>query len=461
MKGFSHMHVKSAVRNHLKDTFRCSHLTTMQIGQIVPLFAEEMINGGTFNIKGRYFSRLAPLVKPTYGDFFFKTVDVFVPYHQLAFDFTAWQEGKTTYEGITPSSRYLNYTDILVFFGTYGTTNGSSTNYDYSYIDSGGSTAYRKFTDVGRYYFKILCSLGYNIPQNVDLQSNSNFMTQVNSQPLSAMPLLAFAKGYNDYMSQSQRFNTSSLTNFLRCVKYNISTTGYYPASHNISSDGINVIFSNIKLCYENDYFTSAWQNPNSALYGNQSLVTIGSTPGTSGTDQLLNGNAGVSENIPVSQITASDHRVTIYQRMLDFLESYDKWVRRNVYSGSRDVQQIYSRFGIKPEDYRSHYADVIHTDSMQIQVGDVTSMAETTYQPLGYYAGKGILSGQNSSKYRCSDYGLRMILGYITVRPFYPYGSFRQVLRNQPLDYYTPEFDGLGAKYSYQRYFPFYGSRQ
>ena len=137
---------------------------------------------------------------------------------------------------------------------------------------------------------------------------------------------------------------------------------------------------------------------------------------------------------------------LTLGQRSLDFLKSFDDWVRRNNYSGSRSVQQIYSRFGIKTEDYRSHFAQVISTDSLPVQVGDVTSTADTSGSILGDYAGKGIMSGSKDINIQVSDYGLILILGYFTITPMNAYGYDRKVLRNQPLDYYNPEFDGIGA---------------
>lgn len=82
----------------------------------------------------------------------------------------------------------------------------------------------------------------------------------------------------------------------------------------------------------------------------------------------------------------------------------------------------------------------------MPVQVGDITSTADTTGAVLGEYAGKGIMSGSKDVDIQVSDYGLILILGYFTVTPMNAYGYDRKVLRNAPLDYYNPEFDGIGA---------------
>lgn len=89
MKGFDILKVKSAVKSHNKFDLSRTHLTTMDFGQIIPLFNEETVPGDRFHISGDFFSRLAPLVKPTYGKFSFKTVSAFVPYYMVAEDVDA------------------------------------------------------------------------------------------------------------------------------------------------------------------------------------------------------------------------------------------------------------------------------------------------------------------------------------------------------------------------------------
>ena len=282
MKGFDVLKVKSAVKTRNKFDLSRTHLTTMDFGEIVPLLVEETIPGDQISVNASYFSRLAPLVKPTYGKFSFKTVSAYVPYHQIAEDVDAWMAGLGTWEGATTYQRYITYSELFSFImnqccsgyviGT--TTPASATNADIIYKNTTGNEAYLCFTEVGKYYVKVLNALGYAIPENVNLKSGSTWMTQLSSIKLSAYPLLAFFKVYNDYMSQSQRFNGSVLSNFLRCVRQQIATTGYSNGS--ITATGLNTLFSNLKLNYDNDYFVSAWQTPNAAISGNQSISAMG-----------------------------------------------------------------------------------------------------------------------------------------------------------------------------------------
>ena len=119
MKGFDVLKVKSAVKSRNKFDLSFSHLTTMDFGEIVPLFARELIPADEFKVRGDYFSRMAPLVKPTYGKFQFKTVAGFVPYHQVAYDADAWISGKTSLEGQTTHSRFITVNTLFSFIFTY------------------------------------------------------------------------------------------------------------------------------------------------------------------------------------------------------------------------------------------------------------------------------------------------------------------------------------------------------
>lgn len=446
MKGFDTLKVKSAVQSRSELDLSRSHLTTMNFGEIVPLCVEEVVPGDKISVDAEYFSRLAPLVMPTYGKFSFKTVAGYVPYHQIADDADAWLAGKTVFEGQTPKLRYITYGNLMGFYNLSSvstTASVTSANCDFSYVNSAGTTIYAKLTKYGKMCNKVLNALGYAIPQGADFRTTSTWYGGLRTSKLSAMPLLAFFKLYNDYMSQSQRFNTSALTDALYKIKHGLTDTNLWTASTgSIAPSGIKILFDNLKLAYENDYFTSAWQKPNTPLSATENVANT-DVPAHPNSDQWVFGN-GVDNYLAAQQ---GNTMTDISQRALDMLQRFDAWVRRNNYSGSRAVQQVYSRFGIKTDDYRTNYAHVLKTDTLPVQVGDVTCTSESQSVPLGEYAGKGIMSGSNGISCECDDHGLFMILGYFTVRPMNAYGYDRRVLRTTPLDFYNPEFDGIGAE--------------
>ena len=448
-KGFDTLHIKSAVKTRNKFDLSRAHLTTMNFGEIVPLFSEETVPGDDIKVKASYFSRMAPLVKPTYGKFSFKTMAAFVPYHQVAEDFDGWVAGKNVFEGENTKFRCFTV-ETLVSFILFGcssslvtSVNANAQNSDFTFIGADGVMGYRLFTDKGRYFFKVLNSLGYALPQGTNLQTGSTWYKTVAQEKLSAYPLLAFFKAYNDYMSQSQRFNISALSAFLRGVKQGKNVGGYDASNGNLSYVGLSLMFDNLFLCYDNDYFTSAWRYPTSPLgVGTEPQLYQSSVPASA--YELVENN---NQYVDLNSVRTDGSEFQISQRALDWLKSFDAWVRRNNYSGSRAVQQIYSRFGIKTDDYKTHYAHILGSNSTPIQVGDVTSTSDATGATLGEYAGKGIMNGGDGFSVKADDYGLFVILGWFTVSPMNAYGFDRKVLRNTPLDYFTPEFDGIGAE--------------
>lgn len=212
----------------------------------------------------------------------------------------------------------------FLLYGCSGTlltgTGAIFSNSQFTYVDSSGNTTYRLFTNKGRYVVKVLNALGYTIPQGVDLQTGSTWMTVEAPYKLSAYPLLAFFKAYNDYMSQSQRFNISALSAFLRGVKQNKSVGGYSPATGIIDYNGLSVLFDNLYLCYDNDYFTSAWRHPVSPL-------GVGTEPQlyASGVPVPIQSAYVQNDNTDITYHGLTDGAVVeIGQRSLDWLKSFD-----------------------------------------------------------------------------------------------------------------------------------------
>lgn len=454
MKNLETLHLDDASGKKNKFARPRTHLTTMEIGEIMPLMHEELIPGDTVNVSEGIFSRLAPLAVPTYGSFSFRTATMFVDYYQLFKGAESWFSGKTVSRGSSVVLPHFTKGDLVNFFASVQLSSSVSSpsdtaKYDFCYTVSGNSVKYFKFTRFGKWCYKVFRSLGYQIPSLVSTTANLSDATGY-SKKLNALPFLAFCKAYNDYMFQSQRYDTGMITSRLETIRLGNDYTNWYTASSGrINYLGLPEIMLAVKLQYENDYFTSCWQSPNNPINTNSGDVTS--------INYYYSDSTGYKPvNSTVNNITTSTISSTINQRSLDFLRSFDNWVRRNNYSGSKDVEKIYSRFGIKPEFYKANYCHLVNTSRTNVQVGDVTSLSDTKTPTesigeyngtvLGEYAGKGIVNGDTGYKYRADDFGMLITLGWITVKPIYSNGYDRAVLRTDALDFYNPEFDGLGG---------------
>lgn len=488
--------IKDAVKARTLEDLSCDHLTTLEIGQIVPLWAVETIISGKYPVKATHFSRLAPLVKPTYGRMYFKTATMFIPYYQVCDNFDGWMNGNKTVNGEVAASRYIKRRTILeVFTNAPIITEVSAADVATgSWFDvrckNGNTDKYYKYTNTGKYYIKILNSLGYVIPMNGNTNtSNAWYSTGYGSKNLNALPIIAFAKGYNDWMSQSQRYNNSILTKFLFAIKHDKTMsyqgqTVYDASTHCITKYGLILLLDSIRLMYENDYFTEAWQYPNSPIAGQEYTMNGDESTQSVDNNQLWKGNDDENENTTTNNTiwrgengtyigadvdfaatgeqaeeggevyVEGSIRVTLAKRAMDYLDAWDRYVKRNNYAGSKDVQQIYARFGIKIEDFKSNYSHMIAKSTAPIQIGDITATAQDFVSAgsdnnvaIGDYAGKGIISNNERFNYKANEVGLLCTYAWITTAPMNVYGEDRMIKRVTPIDYYKPEFDGIGPE--------------
>lgn len=485
MKGFDFLNINSAIQHRNKFDLSMPHLTTMSIGQIQPVWNASAVPGDHFAVKGRMFSRMAPLMVPTYGKLDLKSASFFVPYHQIAEDADAFFNGRTTYEGQTVYLRYFTVNTLLDFFinGQNVITNDyvsaavsnpaksdginiDPSEYDFCYTDESGVLTPMKLTSYGRWCYKFLASLGYQIPSKADLTESegdlakapsSTWYSTIGVKKLNAMPLLCAVKAYNDWMSNSVKYDNSHLSTLLLAIRQNKALTaqplvGSYNGDGELTTLCLKYFFSYIRLMYENNYFTSSWRNAGTVDDNNGSLSRV---------TEIQYRPSSASDTYPDNEIKSTLYGNILHygtnvalsevsQRGLDFLRAFDNWVRRNNYAGSRAVQQIYARFGIKPDYFKTHYAEVLSTSVASMNVGDV--MATTagsdgiSVNVLGEYAGKGIVSGEFGFDHTASDFGQYITLAWISVDALYPFGFDRDVLRSEPLDFFTPEFDGLSG---------------
>lgn len=473
------MQIKSAIKGRMLADMSHKHFTTIDFGQIFPINHLDMIIGDKANYKYDVFSRLSPLNFPVYGDFSLRTFNVFVPYYQLAEEVEGFFSGQKMYHGIPTTIRYCNLRDIMLMFTTdsYGLCSaGTESDFNFAIISSRqGSTItskpnynYYKLTSKGRYVYKVLRSFGYDFPANVDLSSILMIQTQADKYlgtKLNILPLLAFFKAYNDWMTNSVHYNSSSLTKYLQAIKTKDDTLKLSDGSTSVCGKNGAVpaaalveMFDQVRLLYDSDYFTSAWRFPNDP----DSMSLLGGNDDPINADPYLasDSNEHVYHDRNSTRVTAygefasetDDYVATLSARQLNFLRAFDNWVRRNNYAGSRAVNQIYARFGLKPSEFRAQYADFISKDSIPLRVGDVTQTSQTSSDesnpsPLGSFAGKGIANGDHSVSYQANDYGMLMTLAYVWVDPIYYRGFHRNVLKTDPLDFYNPEFDGVGPE--------------
>ncbi|QCS36465.1 major capsid protein [Capybara microvirus Cap3_SP_394] len=431
---FKKLHIKSAVKSHSKFDLSCTHLTTTNFGELTPIYCAEVIPGDKFHVSANCFSRLAPLALPTYGQANIKVASFFVPYHQVVSGFDSWLVGQKQYRGRTLVQPYITLQDLLDFANTHSQSDANNYPVISVLYDNTSHTLYAR--DEYRHYFRTLNALGYQMPQGVDLADNSTWTTKSSKIKLNALPILCAAKAVNDWLMPSNRINSSRLSTVLEQIFRGDVISGVYAADGHLQNLGQMIADISSSVLYDNNYYTSAWATPFSQLHVDQQNGYIPTT--VTQVDYIQ--QTPSSGTFYGSTVSNSSIRINFLQRL-------DKWIRRNNFSGQKEIEQILSRFGVKVEDYQSRYSQRLGYGTIPIQIGDVTSTAATSDAVLGDYVGKGIASGGFNFDFSGQkDYGMIIAFAWIQPKAMYTTGYDRLLLKSSPTDYYTPEYDTLQA---------------
>lgn len=462
-KGFSLLKLKSAVTGRSTSDLSYSHLYSTDFGRILPLGVIDCVPSDKYKVQMSLFNRMAPLAVPSYGHATVRNVAMWVPFHMIAQDVESYIAGSKYYNGDIATSRYFTADTLAQYLINRRSQTVSSTSYyDFIYHEANGTAVYKVLTTEGKYFVQILNSLGYAIPQGIDFTANSPFKKK--PMKYSAIRLLSFVKAYNDWFSQSARYNTSRLTSVLQAIKLK-NDSGYVTANGEITYEAFLVLFDSFPIMYDTDYFTGAWQSPGELVdgdvYNEDSMSPNIGINALSPNDLggVANVSAGNTTNV-VSSSTGGELNLTttgslnvqqtFSAKALDLVFKFDKWLRRNNYSGNRFTEKLKSRFGIDIEDKRNEFAVILGKSESPLQIGDITASvdgqtADGAYYPLGEYGGKGIINDKLSFEHKAQDFGTIIVLSYITVHPFIGWqGVDRENLKViSPSDWYQPEYDG------------------
>lgn len=432
------LQIASAVQKnggHSNINLDSTTLTTAKMGQILPIFHRECVPGDKFRVHVGTFSRFLPMPVPSYVNLTYRTMSVFVPYHQVMDGAESFFANQSYFKGKLNHLPMVSVANICNAFINYpALTTGEDTanipedeRWKYYRVSGGsgvGTSTIWLQTPMGNYIDKVLHLLGYRFPRRADVTWKFN-----------ALPLLAFAHAYNCYLSYSAHYNTSALSQVLETLKRN-------PADLSVAQ--LRTIFTSILLTYEESFFSSAWaraysssNNISTAAYGQTSIGNGDTVAGTS--DKVVDWNPNDSSLVDTADDTLTSAQVRLLLR-------FDDYFRRCNFAGSKDIEQIYSRFGVKIDDYKTRYPYFLGESGQRVQIGDVTSTSDTELDgiksPVGSYAGKAILSDDAQFTFDAKDYGMLFTFAWYAPKPIFASGIDKELLRVLPLDFYTPEFD-------------------
>ena len=436
------------------------HITTTNFMDLQPICYRHMIPSEKVVCSASAFARLAPMAVPTYGRCRLNMRAFFVPFRTVMPNFTdfivdtvsqQFNKLDTASTGIVTSTPLISNNGLVAFFTNQRNSSVSTAaSYDFSLYNSGTSTTtYYKFTAAGRRAYKILRSLGYGVVWE-------QAVTSVN---YSALALLAYLRVYVDWYSLSAYMDTQSYQVFLSWFKYHDPTQPLI-----LDYQALITVFDYLeRVCYDGDYFTSAWDNPvspNNGLFSNFLIPDITVTGNNNGNYRswVWNDSNSNSYSTPIvsgnTSGTSPAHSHPVYQFSQyadDALKALTDYMKRHQLTGARTIDRYLADFGINLPADKLQRSTYLGMSSMDIQVGDVMSNADTAGandpSNLGDYAGQGFIKGGKTFEYQASEFGLFVICASILPMGSIVQGYDRNNLHTTKDQFFNPDFDCLGVQ--------------
>lgn len=391
-----------------------SNKLTMDIGDLVPVYKQEVLPGDEFKVNSQFMVRMAPLANPIFTKLNAQIHYFFVP-NRILWDKTynsGWENFITGGKDgtLTPVPPYLPLSQI----------------YMHGYSDEADSSGAQTLAD----YMGIPAR-----PSDFKADGSDHRFDKFS---INALPFLAYNKIYDDW------FRDPNVTNSL-CDTYQ----GKWMQGGDLSNDGSLQWYTSTKellrlkkRSWSKDYFTSAlpW-----AQRGPEAVIPVGqkfdNLDGDSEDSVIVVGSEGGS--FQLNQMSLG----TI--RDLRNASALQLWLEKNAVGGARYIEQLLAHFGVYSDDARLQRAEYLGSVKSPIVISEVQSNAETEDAPLGKLGGKGVSYGNDFAfNEKFKEHG--WIIGIMSIMPDASYcqGLHRSLThRMEKLDYAFPEFCEIGLQ--------------
>lgn len=441
-----------------RSTFDLSrgHSTTFDVGELVPLFCEEILPGDTFNCTTSKVVRLQTPITPFFGNIYLDTYWFFVPRRLV---WKHWREfmGENTESAWIQSNEYsIPQVEAPVGgwdVGTLADKLGVPTGVSNISVDACYFRGYAKIVD--DWFRDQNLQDPVLIPDDDATGLGTNGGDYVTDLALGGKPFTAAR--YHDYFS-------SSLPNAQKGapVAIPVALPELMPVSARAewipkdaggriygpeSSDGPLTVPYRVPL---------VWTDTDPNYDGD----------GTDGGYMYFNGNqfgtakSGAANPVEVGTYTyrmltpinlwaessGNAAAATINQLRMAF--QVQRFLERNARSGSRYIEILKAHFNVTSPDARLQRSEYLGGNRVPLTVNQIVQTSETGTTPQGNTAAFSLTTDLHEDFTRSfTEHGILFCLGVVRYDHYYQQGIPRMLSRKTKYDFYWPVFAHLGEQ--------------
>jgi len=396
-------------------------LTTLDAGYLVPLYWDEITPSDSIELGLNMFGRVNTLIKPIYDNLYLDIHAFFVPNRLICSSWTQIMGEQP--DPLNPVTKTVPQISWAETGGFTGVTSQSLANY--LGMPVGYSSASKTWSCLPfRAYKKI-----YD-----DLYRDENFVPI--TLPISAIGDATVA--YNDtnfplYKRFKRKDYFTSATNSpQKGAAPTITLGGTAPVSGIAKEDGV---FAQT---------TTNWRETGGDLVSYAHAATIGATTST---NYRVKGTLS-TDGFPDIQADLSS-AVGFSLNLFREFATMQQYLERDMRSGTRYTESLYSRFGVTPEDSRLQRAEYLFGKTFDLMVTPIAQTSESASgTPQANLSGMGTFSAsQKLGTKSFSEHGIFMIIASVRQEQRYQQGIARKFSRESQFDFYDPLFANLGEQ--------------
>lgn len=396
-----------------KSVFDLTHdvKTTMDMGHLIPILNMECVPGDKFNISCETLLRFAPLIAPVMHRIDVSVHYFFVP-NRILWD--EWEKFIVRQDDGVITFPTLTYKEGNIGYGT-----GTLSDHLGLPLMDPATPGYQISALPFAAYQKVFNE--YYRDQNLVPELNITLIQGNNDTQATELMALRKRAWEHDYFTACLPFAQKGSSVDIPLGQVDINIQG--PVKRNTASSGLLTTIAT----------TGTAPNP----------LDIAGVPAVDIDVQDDELYAQINGTEPVLPTTINDLRTAF---------KIQEWLEKNARGGTRYIENIFARFGVKSSDKRLQRPEYITGVKTPVIISEVLSTFHG--EGIGANAPQGNMSGHGISvtsgkygKYFCEEHGI--IIGIMSVMPktAYQQGIARQWIKNDPFDFYAPEFAHLGEQ--------------